>query len=162
MPSATITGKTKWFGYLNEPRENKYKEYARDWSLLVGVSTAEKLLFRQHKVKKKIKFDDDLGDCVTIDYLELDKKTKEPNDVVPVVDTEGNEWPKDKWIGNGSTIAVDINLKHYDFTTKEGDRMEGHSVIPTKITIVEHVPYVKKDDKGKTKRTDNVDWSDED
>ncbi len=157
MAQAIIEGKTKWFKAIGEPRENKFKEGKRDWSCHIAVGSAEKLLFRQNKVKKHIKFDEELGDYVSIDLLEFDKKGQ-PNKKIKVEDVDGNEWPQDKWVGNLSTIKATINIEPYKFT-KDGETIEGARLIPTKIVILEHVPYVAKSAE-KTKRTDTNDWTD--
>lgn len=173
MAQAIIKGKVKWFKFLGEPRENKFKsvretdpdtgEYferiVKDWSMQLAVGSAEKLLFRQNKVKKQIKFDEDLGDFVNIDYLEIGKKGV-PNKPVKVVDAEGNPWPEDKWIGNLSTVEATINIEPYKFQ-KQGATIEGARLVPTKIVIVDHVPYQSTTSKAtnKAKRVDTVDWS---
>lgn len=161
MAQAIIEGKTKWFKALGEARDNKFKE-GRSWSFQIAVGSAEKLLFRQNKVKKHVKFDEELGDYVTIDLQEFDKKGR-PNKPIKVVDKDGNDWDADKWIGNLTTIKATVQLDPYKFTAKDGEKVEGCRLVPTKIEIIDHVPYVASGAKTatKTKRTDTNDWTDD-
>jgi hypothetical protein len=161
MAQAIIEGKTKWFKAIGEPRDN-YNKDGREWSFQIAIGSAEKLLFRQQKVKKSIKFDEELGDYVTVNLPELNKKEK-PNRKIRVVDSDGADWPEDKWVGNMSTIKATIEIEPYSFKNRDGDTISGAKLIPTKIEIVEHVPYVSASSKqDKPKRKDNTDWTNED
>lgn len=171
MAQAVLKGKTKWFKALGEPQENKFKttvnpdtgerDVVRDWSFQIAVGSGDKLMFRQNKVKKHVKFDEELGDYITIDLTEFDKKGR-ANTRPKIVDADGNPWQEDKWIGNGSSIEATVTLDTYSFT-KDGQKIEGCKLIPTKIVVTEHVPYQAK---GKVtdkapKRTDKTDWTDD-
>lgn len=59
----------------------------------------------------------------------------EPIRAPEVVDTSRQPWPKDVLIGNGSTVAVIVNIREGDMpvTFKKADF--------TKIMVLDHVPY---------------------
>ena len=172
MAQATLKGKTKWFKVLGDPQENRFKttvdpktgerNVVKDWSFNISVGSADKLMFRQNKVKKHVKFDEELGDFVSLDLLELDKKGR-ANPRIKVVDAEGNPWPEDKWVGNGSGIEATVTLDSYSFT-KDGQKIEGCKLVPTKIVITDYVPYQAKGTAAAkpAKRTDNTDWTSDD
>lgn len=160
MAQATIEGKVKWFKVLGEPRENKFKNNEREWSFQIAVTSKDKLLFRQYKVKKPIKFDEEIGDYVNLSYPEYDKKSKRANPKIIVVDAEGNEWPQDKWIGNGSTVSATVDLEKYEFT-KDGETISGAKVIPRKIVILDHSEYKSAGKAEPVKRVDTVKWSED-
>ncbi len=161
MAQHTWEGVTKWFKGLGEPRDNFNKD-GKEWSFQISVGSPEKLLFRQAKVKKSIKFDEELGDFVTVSLPSSDKKGN-ANKPFKVEDTDGNDWPEDKWIGNGSTIKATCRLDTYSFT-KDGQKIEGAKLIPTRVVITNHVPHQSKNTTkaDKPKRTDNNDWNDDD
>lgn len=160
MAQAIIQGKTKWFKAIGEPRDN-YNKDAKEWSFQIAVGSAEKLMFRQNKVKKSVKFDEELGDYVTINLPETDKKGK-PNKPIKVVDVDGNDWPDDKWVGNLSTIEATITVDPYSFKNQQGETISGAKLIPTKIKIIEHVPYQSTKTSAKAeKRVDKTDWTDD-
>jgi hypothetical protein len=163
MPQAVIKGQTNWFKAIGEPRENKFKGNAREWSFQIAVGSAEKLLFRQNKVKKSIKFSEELGDYVQLDWPEKDKKGN-LNKPIKVVDAEGVDWPQDKWVGNGSEIEAHVTIDPYSFTNAEGEKISGAKLIPTKIIITKHVPYESKNSKTsatKEKRVDKENWTED-
>ena len=163
MAQATITGPVKWFGFLNDPRPNKFKDNELQWTYKQGVESKDKLMIRQNKIKNKVNFDEELGDFITVTLSKFDKKGNE-NKFPKIVDLEGNPWDKTKWIGNLSVVETTFDLIRFGpFTTKEGTTVEGNKLAPAVIKILDYKPYKKADDQNaKPKRVGNEDWSNED
>lgn len=179
MATATLKGKVKWFKYLDAPRENPYKPYLdkekkpikdadgrvkfmKDWGTMLSVDSAGKQFLRQHKVKKQVKYDDDIEDYINLNLDETDKKGVKYNTQPAVVDVDGNPWPADKWIGHGSEVEVVVEISKYDFKDITGSQISGAALIPKKFTIINYVPYAKPGtSQDKPKRVDTVDWVDE-
>lgn len=66
--------------------------------------------------------------------LSLDEFSKKGRkNVLKVVDSEGNDWPKDKLLGNGTVVHV----KLWGYVNQD----EQLVVYPNLIVVVEHVPY---------------------
>lgn len=176
MAQATLKGVVKWFKYLDEPKDNKFKPlkngkdfvldgagnmvFMKDWATMLAVDSSIKQFLRQNKIKKQVKFDDDIGDYInlTLDYM--DKKTKQLVPRPQVVDENDLPWDASKWIGHGTLVEVTCELKKYDFKSVDGTQVSGASLIPKKFKILEHVPYTKPGTQADTpKRVDNTDWS---
>jgi len=160
MATHTWEGQVKWFKALGEPRENFNKD-GYEWSFQISVGSAEKLLFRQNKVKKSIKFDEELGDFVNLSLPAADKKGN-PNKPIKVEDGDGVDWPSDKWIGNGSKVKVTCKLDSYSFV-KDGQKIEGCKLIPVKAVVTDYVapPAKGATQAAKPKRTDTTNWTDD-
>lgn len=180
MATATLTGKVKWFKYLDPARENKYKPYLgpdkqplkdengnirfmKDWGTMFSVDAGIKQFLRQNKVKKQVKYDDDIEDYINLNLDETDKKGVKYNAQPPVVDKDGTPWPTDKWIGHGTLVEVVVEVSKYDFKDITGAQISGASLIPKKFTIISHVPYSKPGEAPAKaeKRVDKTDWSSE-
>ena len=162
MAQATIVGEVKWFGFLNDPRPNKFKDNELQWTYKQAIGSKDKLMLRQNKIKNKVGYDEDINDFITVTLPKFDKKGN-LNKFPSIVDEEGNDWDKTKWIGNGSVVETTFDLiKFGPFMAKEGMTVEGNKIVPAVIKILEHKPYQKADAPGaKPKRTDNEDWTDE-
>ena len=177
MATATLKGKVKWFKYLDPARENPYKpyldkekkpikdengnvRYMKDWGTMFSVDSGIKQFLRQNKVKKQVKYDDDIEDYINLNLDETDKKGVKFNTRPEVVDADGNPWPTDKWIGHGSVVEVTVEVSKYDFKDITGAQISGASLIPKKFTVIDYVPYTKPGEKqDKPKRVDKTDWS---
>lgn len=154
MANMILQGPAKWFKLIGEARPNKFKGGQLEYSTNIGIGSKEKMAFKANKVRKGIKFDEDIGDFISINVLAKDREYE-------VVDKDGNEWPDDKWVGNGSIVEITCRLKPFDFV-KEGEQIKGNSLVPTLVKIVEHKPYVKAGGTAtKEKRVDNNNWADE-
>jgi hypothetical protein len=66
--------------------------------------------------------------------LSLDEYSKKGNkNTLKVVDSEGNDWPKDKLVGNGSVC----HIKLWGYVNQD----EQLVVYPNLVVVVDHVPY---------------------
>jgi hypothetical protein len=170
-----ITGKTRWFGFLNEPRD-KYGKPGKEWSTHISTDKETRTAFRDNKVKNHIKDDEDftdkqitekfggtrLGKYTTIRRDATDKEGN-PLAAIKVVDALGEPWPQDKWVGNGSTIKAVCSLTPFGpFKDKEtGVEVSGSKLTVQKIVIVDHVPYQAKPKAEAVVKAEEV-WADDD
>lgn len=138
-----IRGKVNYCKFLGDPRPD-YDKTGLEWtSDLYEIEDIDNVMSRLKKlgVKKTLKEKDTYLNGSP--YLTLKQKATrangKPNDPVRIVDAKGKPWPEDVDIGNGST--VDVKCEVWDFGPK---RFKGF--YPKAMRVLEHVPYVKKED----------------
>jgi hypothetical protein len=112
---------------MNSPKSGSGRSMLRrtppDWQSLSGLKLNGKL-------KNKGK-----GDFISFRQSEF-KKNGEPNDPIQITDAQGNLWPANKKIGNGS--VGDVKFSYTDFGSTKGNYIKA-------IRILQHVPYVQQE-----------------
>jgi hypothetical protein len=130
-----VRGTLSWAKVLGAPIMNDYAK-ERQWSVdLVPNEEGLKLLKKlglSNKLKDK---NDGRGKFISFRQSEF-KKDGTPNDAIVVTDVQGNPWPANKLIGNGS--RGDIKFSYVDFGTTKGNYIKA-------IRIGLHVPYVTQE-----------------
>lgn len=111
-----VRGKVNYCKFLGEPRLN-YDKTGNEWTSdfydfdVKALQTS----FKNADYDKKPRQKDGYLDGKP--YYTLKQKAErangKPNDPVKVVDKDGNPWPEDVEIGNGST--VDVRMEVWDF-----------------------------------------------
>ena len=89
-------------------------------------------LSKQLKDDEKVSYDDMEGlHGMQLSLDEFSKKGRK--NVLKVVDSDGNDWPKDKLLGNGTVVHV----KLWGYVNQD----EQLVVYPNLIVVVDHVPF---------------------
>lgn len=119
-----LSGKGFWMHRLFEPDEYKG---VKSYSLTLYPDPKSWKVFREVALQQHIKEDEEGK------FLRFKKPVKKPwklkenespNFDAPTVSTaDGNAWPEDKLIGNGSEVTVKIEV--YDTKMGRGARIEG-------------------------------------
>jgi hypothetical protein len=134
-----MTGKAFWVKVLGEPTEN-YQETGNEWTMDVQPNEKGIALLKRVGLAEKIRNkDDDREDFITFRRNEL-KKDGSENNKIEVVDADGNPWPEDKAIGNGSTVKVRFSV--FEMPAKGKFKAIIKPVI-YKVTVVDLVEYKK-------------------
>jgi hypothetical protein len=128
-----IRGKGNWMKILGAPVLN-YAGDGKEWTMDItpdeeGIATLREVGLAD-RLKNK---GDDRGEFIPFRQREkrMDGTLNRP---VSVVDADGNPWPQDKLIGNGSTVDVKFEVKDYGKGKKAG-------VYPQAVRVLEHKPY---------------------
>lgn len=133
----TLTGVSKWSHKLFQPES--YNQGPARYSTRLYLDAANKAIFQSLRLKNKIKEDED-GEYVTLrrdhDPKEFKGKVIYKGGPPKIYDAEGNRWPEDTMIGNGSVLSVKLSV----YNTKMGpaSRVE-------KVRVDELVEYNKPD-----------------
>lgn len=133
-----LRGTLYWAKVLGKPRKNTYTD-ENEWSVDVtpdakGLEEIKRLGISD-KLKNK---DDDRKDFISFRQREsrVDAKTGERlmNRPIRILDVQGNDWPQDKLIGNGSVADV-------KFTVKDNGRGKRKGAYIVAIRVLDLVPY---------------------
>ena len=131
---AMIRGKAHWCKILGAP-VNGYKsklEKNKEWTFDLEVDENGQAQLREQGFGERLK---DKGDHVTFKFkrkaYKADGTASKP---IKVVDAQGNDWPEDKLIGNGSILNVKYNVRAW----QDG---EGVSADVLAVQVWEYVPY---------------------
>lgn len=134
-----LTGIAYW-AKLVEPQEN-YREDGNEWSIDVTPDQKGIDLLRRVGLGEKLRNkDDDREDFITFRRNEL-KKDGTANNPVEVVDADGNPWPDNVLIGNGSKVKIKFSV--FDMPAKGKFKAIIKPVI-YKVTVLELKEYVAK------------------
>lgn len=126
-----IRGTLNWAKVLGAPVMNEYAK-EKQWSVDVSPNKNGLAELRKLGLTPKMKDKGDArGKFISFRQSEF-KKDGSPNEPITVVDAQGNPWPKDKLIGNGS--IADVKFSYTDFGQTKGNYIKA-------IRILEHVPY---------------------
>lgn len=140
-----MTGKAFWCKVLGDPVEN-YQETGNEWTVDVQPDVKGLALLKRVGLGEKVRNkDDDREDFITFRRNEL-KKDGQPNDKIEVVDADGNPWPEDKPIGNGSTVKVRFSV--FEMPARGKFKAIIKPVL-YKITVVDLVEFKKAEPKTK-------------
>ena len=141
-----LTGKGSWFHKLFEP-----DEYLGDkrWKISFYPDPKSMEKFKELKTVNRFKTDKD-GTYVVLSRP-VDKpwqiKDGESPEFDPprVTDSEGNLWPDDKIIGNGSEVTVKLEVYNYSYKGRSGTaaRLEA-------VRVDDWVEYQKPDETAPT------------
>ena len=128
-----IQGTAHWAKVLGAPGWG-YKKQHKEWSVDIAISEAvKKQLLAAGMTKSVIKNKgDDRGDFLTFKRREF-KRDGSPGKPIAVFDREGEEWPQNKLIGNGSIVNAKIVLNEQD----DGEVKPGL----IKLQVWEHVEF---------------------
>lgn len=132
-----IRGELNWAKVLGDPVMNDFAK-ERQWSVDVSPNEEGLKLLKRLKLGNKIKdpkAGEKRGEFIAFRQSEF-KKDGSPNDPITITDLQGNPWPANKKIGNG-TIA-DVKFSYTDFGTTKGNYIKA-------IRVLSHVPYVKEE-----------------
>jgi hypothetical protein len=133
--SHVIRGTLNWAKVLGAPLMNEYAK-ERQWSVDVSPDAAGMTELRRLKLSDKIKNKGDArGNFISFRQSEF-KKNGELNDLITITDAQGNPWPANKKIGNGS--VGDVKFSYTDFGTTKGNYIKA-------IRVLKHVPYVAQE-----------------
>jgi hypothetical protein len=131
-----IRGTLNWAKVLGAPQFNEYAK-EKQWSVDVspddkGLAELKRLKLSTGEKSKLKNKKDGRGDFISFRQSEF-KKNGEPNDPIKITDAQGNPWPANKLIGNGS--KADVKFSYCDFGATKGSYIKA-------IRVLEHVPYV--------------------
>jgi hypothetical protein len=127
-----IRGTLHWAKVLGAPLMNDFAN-EKQWSVDVTPDAKGMAELKKLKLNSKIKNKSDARkDFISFRLSEF-KKSGEENDPITVTDKDGNPWPANKKLGNG-TVA-DVKFSFTDFGTTKGNYIKA-------IRVLEHVPYV--------------------
>lgn len=135
MDYVYFKGKGSWFRHLFQLDE----EYQR-WHITIHFVPQSLDEFKALKLKTHLKKDDDGY------YAKLSRPRKKVTkagkeiifDAPQVFDKDGQPWPKDKHIGNGSDITVKCELYQYQ---PPGGAPKANAIRLASVRIDNHVPY---------------------
>lgn len=110
-----VTGRVFW-AKLNEPRPNKFKEGAKQWSFDLSLDEENKnILLKQGMKPSYIRNKgDERGDFISF-VRDEQKADGSPGKPFSIVDSQKQPWPADKLIGNGSTLNCVVKLNERTF-----------------------------------------------
>jgi hypothetical protein len=128
-----IRGELNWAKVLGAPVMNEFAK-ERQWSVDVTPNAAGLAELKRLKLNGKLK-NKGKGDFISFRQSEF-KKNGEPNDPIQITDAQGNLWPANKKIGNGS--VGDVKFSYTDFGSTKGNYIKA-------IRILQHVPYVQQE-----------------
>ena len=137
-----LTGKGAWFHKLFEPDDYQGVE---KWKFNFYPDARSMEKFKALGTTKKIK-NDDIGEYVILDRP-VDKpwpvKDGENPQFDPprITDADGEEWPSDMIIGNGSSVTIKISPYQFKFKAKVGTAVRLEAV-----RVDEWVEYVPPKD----------------
>lgn len=117
--SYTIRGVAHWAKVLGEPVWN-YGGDNREWTIDVTPDADGIKLLKQLGVDDRLKNkNDERGKFIQFRQRErrLDGSMNRP---ISVVDVEGQHWPENKLIGNGSVVDVKFDYRDYGAGKKAG------------------------------------------
>ncbi len=138
---AIIKGPASWAKILGNPRPNKFNPANPEWSIEVGVDDETFRQLRKDGLGARVKNkDDERGDFISF-RRKLYNFKGETNDPIKVVDADGNEWPKNKLIGNGSIVLIRYNVRKNEQTGQNNAYIQA-------VKVLEHVPYEADDFAG--------------
>lgn len=130
-----IRGTLSWAKVLGAPIMNEFAK-EKQWSVDVAPDAKGLAELKRLKLKDKIKNKEDgRGDFISFRQSEF-KKDGSPNDPITITDAQGNPWPENKKIGNGS--IGDVKFSYTDFGTTKGNYIKA-------IRVLKHVPYVAQE-----------------
>lgn len=135
--SYVIRGELHWAKVLGKPIMNDYAK-ARQWSVDVSPNTEGLALLKKLKISDKLKdpkTGEKRGKFIAFRQNEF-KKDGSANDPITITDAQGNPWPANKLLGNG-TVA-DVKFSYQDFGTTKGNYIKA-------IRVLQHVPYVSQE-----------------
>ena len=128
-----IRGELNWAKVLGAPVMNEFAK-ERQWSVDVTPNAEGLAELKRLKLNSKLK-NKGKGDFIAFRQSEF-KKDGSPNDPITITDAQGNPWPANKKIGNGS--VGDVKFSYTDFGTTKGSYIKA-------IRILKHVPYVAQE-----------------
>jgi hypothetical protein len=132
-----IRGQLFWAKVLGQPIKNDYTG-TRQWSVDVSPNADGLAELKRLKLTPKIKENSKTkgqGKYIAFRQEEF-KKDGSPNDPIQITDIQGNPWPENVKIGNGS--VGDVKFSYTDFGTTKGNYIKA-------IRILKHVPYVAQE-----------------
>ena len=135
-----IRGKLAWAKVLGTPILNTFTE-EREWSIDVTPDVAGltelKTIGAFDKLREPKETDFRKESFLTFrqrEYRETPEGDRIPNQPIRVIDVEGNAWPADKLIGNGSVADV-------KFILRDNGKGRPKGLYAQAIRILKHVSY---------------------
>lgn len=144
----TLTGQSFWCKLLGEPQPG-FDPEKNFWTIDVSLDQKGLDLINRVGLGKKIRNkDDDRGDFFTFRRPEYNRDN-ERNNPIPVVDNEGNPWPEDKEIGNGSKVRVKFGIFEAPARGKFPALIKA---VPYEVKVVEWKEFVRQEKKDRPKK----------
>jgi hypothetical protein len=133
----TIRGKVYWAKVLGEPVLN-YGGDGKEWTMDVAPNDEGKQLLKDLGLGDRLKNKgDDRGDFLA--FRQKEKRLDGSfNRRISVSDAEGNPWPHDRLIGNGSDVDVKFEVKDYGKGKFPG-------LYPQAVRILHHNEYQRQE-----------------
>lgn len=115
-----VNGKAFWFKAVGPPRDNKFKPESKQWAfdLAIDEKTAEMLLDKGMSPQSLKDKKDERGVFITF-TRDATRADGSPGKPIEVVDSKGQPWPDNKFVGNGSTLNVKMTLNEREFRGKK-------------------------------------------
>lgn len=110
--SFVVNGPVYWAKVLGDPVDN-YSKDGKEWTLDITVDDETKKIFKDLGIEDRVKNKgDERGDFVQFRQREkrMDGTLNRP---ISVVDENGDPWPQDKLIGNGTIVDLRFDFQDY-------------------------------------------------
>jgi hypothetical protein len=107
-----IQGKAYWCKIIGRPHDNKFNPGVKQWSFDLGNidKATQKQLLEMGMKKTSLRNKSDERETFISFQKNASKADGEPTAPFRIVDQNNQPWPKDKLIGNGSTLNVSVML----------------------------------------------------
>ncbi len=137
--SAVIRGKTSYAKILGDPVPN-YEKTGREWKFDLqiddGTVKEVKALGIGDRVKSKDAY---LNGAPYLSFRQKElRRDGTKNGPIKVVDINGQPWPQDRLIGNGSTVDVRFAVVDFGVGKKKG-------IYVRAVRVLDHVPFERPD-----------------
>src|SRR3990167_275464 len=140
MTTQSVTGKVYWFKALGATVMNMNDK--EEWSFDVALDEANQQKVADLGLEGAIKDKgDDRGPFITFSRFAVKQagaKKGEPNQPIDVLNTQGELWPEDKKIGNGSLVTARFNVYQVPNFKKAGTHPKA---VILDVEVLELVEY---------------------
>jgi hypothetical protein len=142
MTINTVRGLAYW-AKLSKPVPG-YNPEEKQWSLDVTLDSENASKLVSLGLTKGLKNKgDSRGAFYTFIRREIKKKSGKPNQPIAVTDSNGNPWPANKLIGNGSEVEVKFNV----FEVPAFGKLPAHNKDAIlEVSVVKHIEYVRPEE----------------
>lgn len=154
MTTHVIRGTLSWAKVLGEPRMNTFTN-EREWSVDVTPDKAGLAEIKRIGISKKLKEPKE-NDARKENYLPLrqreyrtDRKSgeKTPNQHITILDAQGQPWPANKMIGNGTVADVKFTVKDNGTAYPKGVYIKAIRVLDLVEYAIQEFAPLSEDDK---------------
>jgi hypothetical protein len=151
MATVYLSGKGAWLHHLFELDEFRGQ---KNWSATIYLDPKSTELFKELGLQQRVRENDE-GKFVVFKRPEMKKwKVRDGEsqafDPPRVTDVDGNLWPTDRLIGNGSAITVKLDV--YNTVNGKGARLDG-------VRVDEWVEYKRPEDVNAAQATSSTNAS---
>lgn len=136
-----IKGKAAYTRVVGQPHKNKFNPDVDQWSFDLTVDKeAQQTLLEAGMRKTYLRDKEDFRETFISFTRDATKKDGSPGKPYEIVDAQGQPWPEDVLIGNGSVLNVIVTLNERTF---RGEKFLKPSCI--KLQVWQLVEYKKAD-----------------